>query len=296
MDKISLNFNQNNNCQRPSRRRSLIVTGIALSAIAFIGYQQLSRKTISAPATIGLNTKPRTDIIKKAQRGRESSRNKDQPSLRTTLQNIEINQQKWTAKPACTAEGKFIGHQDIGLIKFFLFLKNHQNASDADIQGKLNETTQNCATNTILGLCKIGAVTKRGNSPKQETRISIKRNTHLAKAFGLTLLMDLSKILGIDEIDRTLNTLPDTIIPKGTVVFFSNTRNKKPKNSPFQHVFFAEKTGKNSERIYRSLNQGQHSSQLQSFEEVRMQGGYILRSLRVTFSKKYNGRNSHFIL
>ena len=171
---------------------------------------------------------------------------------------------------------KFQSHEDSELMNFLKWIHKNPDADDEQIQTALNEVTQNCNTNTFLGLSKMGALSEEGFSPRAGLRKQIKESGAI----------NFATLLGINIIDNSLSDDSEIVVPKGTVVFVINKMNQK--RNPFLHVFFAERTGENSEKIYRSLNQGQESSELQTLPEILEQGNYHPpMNCELVFTKKY---------
>jgi len=191
------------------------------------------------------------------------------------LQGVDVNNRPWTGKPVDIRNRRFYSNEDPELLNFLTFIHKNPNATQEEIQQQLdNCTTQNCATNTFLGLSKMGAKTQGNLSPRAELRNY--RNANDKR-------MDLSEVLGIKDSDENLNTDSSTEIPRGSVLFFQHPTEKMRR--PFDHVVFAEKQGTNSEPIYRSLNEGQEGSKLQTLQEVIEQGKY--QGYNPIFSGKY---------
>jgi len=203
----------------------------------------------------------------------------DKEHLYQFLDGVDVNNRPWSGK-AVNVTGRtrrFDSHEDPELLKFLALLKRNPNMSRDDIQEHLdNCTTQNCSTNTFLGLSKMGAKTEGNISPRSELR-------NLKNKSGGRI--DLSDVLGMKNPDPELNSDPNTEIPRGTTLFFQNPGSLQQRANPFDHVVFAENAGKNSDRIYRSLNEGQERSELQTLQEVIDQGRY--QGYNPVFSGKF---------
>ncbi len=193
------------------------------------------------------------------------------------LEKGDVNNKQWSPKASITMGSKFESHEDPELLYFLRWIHNNPKASDKEIQEQLDQLSQNCNTNTFLGLSKMRGMSEKQLSPRAELRAHLKE----------TGAINFATVLGINDVDHKLNKEPDTEIPKGTVVFVVPYYEQTQKKTPFLHVFFAEQNGKNSDKIYRSLNEGQQSSELQSLAEVLGQGSYNEMNSKLVFSKKY---------
>lgn len=185
-------------------------------------------------------------------------------SLHDTLQGIDIDNKPWRA---VTGLPKLHGISQHGDLENFLdYVNKNPNASQEDIQREMNKcTTQNCAENTFLGLTKMNARTKEGFSPRSElyrTKAdSLSEKIYSDSNFNpkhYPSYFDFPRALGINERNESLNANPDTRIPRGTTVFMQNPRYNSQSNRnqefPYDHVFYAEREGRNTSPIYRHLN------------------------------------------
>lgn len=191
-------------------------------------------------------------------------RSRSRRSLYDVLQGVEVDNKPWRAVTGLPKLHGISQHDD--LESFLDYVNKNPNANQEDIQQELGKcTTQNCAENTFFGLTKMNARTEEGLSPRAElykTKADsfskkIESNPNFTPGHYPSYF-DFPRALGINERNESLNANPETLIPRGTVVFMQNPRYNPKSNRnqefPFDHVFYAEREGRNASPIYRHLN------------------------------------------
>lgn len=215
-------------------------------------------------------------------------------SLYDVLQGVEVDNKPWRASQGIPRYG-LSSHPD--LATFLGYVNNNPNATQKDIQQELDKcTTQNCAENTFFGLTKMNARTKEGSSPRSELERTTSqfwdKNPALDKS-NYPGYFPLGEALGIKERDPKVNASSENRIPQGTTVFMQHPNYKPtPRNQefPFDHVFYAQRSGRNTSPIYRHLNappQGEppRGSIVDTLQDIIDKGNY--GGYRTLYSNKW---------
>lgn len=215
-------------------------------------------------------------------------------SLYDVLQGVEVDNKPWRASQGIAKYG-LSSHPD--LANFLGYVNNNPNATQKDIQQELDKcTTQNCAENTFFGLTKMNARTKEGSSPRSELERTTSqfwdKNPALDKS-NYPGYFPLGEALGIKERDPKVNASSENRIPQGTTVFMQHPNYKPtPRNQefPFDHVFYSQRSGRNTSPIYRHLNappagEPPRGSIVDTLQDIIDKGNY--NGYRTLYSNKW---------
>lgn len=218
----------------------------------------------------------------------------DRRSLYDVLKGIDVDNKPWRASQGIAKYG-LSSHPD--LANFLGYVNNNPNATQKDIQQELDKcTTQNCAENTFFGLTKMNARTKEGSSPRSELERTTSqfwdKNPALDKS-NYPGYFPLGEALGINQRNPKINASSENRIPQGTTVFMQHPNYKPtPRNQefPFDHVFYAQRSGRNASPIYRHLNappagEPLRGSTLDTLQDIIDKGNY--GGYRTLYSNKW---------